>query len=149
MWFVAVISLCGISFLANLFLIYLACNQASTGGLWKRRYEDERQLLFSYWWWWGKCPLRCPYSSLTGIKFWRTQYGFNNLCPCSGKDTNTRVNTKVLSWPLTRALEADSSLLKIQRYYEVGEVLCLALRKAIGYDFELDIVLLVTVKLHC
>ncbi|XP_068721629.1 N-acetylglucosamine-1-phosphodiester alpha-N-acetylglucosaminidase-like [Montipora capricornis] len=45
-WFVAVISLCGISFLANLFLIYLACNRASTGGLWKRRYEDERQLLF-------------------------------------------------------------------------------------------------------
>lgn len=28
-WFVAVISLCAISLLANLFLIYLACNQAA------------------------------------------------------------------------------------------------------------------------
>ena len=45
-WFVAVISLCGISVLANLFLIYLACNQATRSAYWTRRIGDERQLLF-------------------------------------------------------------------------------------------------------
>lgn len=45
-WFVAVISLCGISFLANLFLIYLACNQATRSAYWTRRIGDERRLLF-------------------------------------------------------------------------------------------------------
>ena len=45
-WFIAVISLCGISLLANLILIYLACNQASRSAVWTRR-MGERQLLFS------------------------------------------------------------------------------------------------------
>ena len=45
-WFVAVISLFGISLLANLFLIYLACNQATRSAYWTRRIGDERQLLF-------------------------------------------------------------------------------------------------------
>ena len=45
-WFIAVISLCGISLLANLILIYLACNQASRSAIWNSR-MGERQLLFS------------------------------------------------------------------------------------------------------
>ena len=45
-WFIAVISLCGISLLANLILTYLACNQASRSAVWTRR-MGERQLLFS------------------------------------------------------------------------------------------------------
>jgi len=45
-WFVAVISLCGISLLANLFLIYLACNQATRRAVWKYR-RGEQELLFS------------------------------------------------------------------------------------------------------
>ena len=45
-WFIAVISLCGISLLANLILIYLACNQASRSAVWTSR-MGERQLLFS------------------------------------------------------------------------------------------------------
>lgn len=45
-WFIAVISLCGISLLANLILIYLACNQASRSAVWTHR-MGERQLLFS------------------------------------------------------------------------------------------------------
>ena len=45
-WFVAVISLCGISLLANLFLIYLACNQATRRAVWTYR-RGEQELLFS------------------------------------------------------------------------------------------------------
>ena len=45
-WFVAVISLCGISLLANLFLIYLACNQATRRAVWTYR-KGEQELLFS------------------------------------------------------------------------------------------------------
>ena len=44
-WFVAVISLCAVSLLANLFLIYLACNQATRSALWSKR-VGERELLF-------------------------------------------------------------------------------------------------------
>ena len=45
-WFVAVISLCGISILGNLVLIYLACNQATRRAVWAYR-KGEQELLFS------------------------------------------------------------------------------------------------------
>ena len=46
-FFHVVLSLCGISFLANLFLIYLGCNKATRSAYWTRRIGDERQLLFT------------------------------------------------------------------------------------------------------
>ena len=46
MWFVAVISLCAISVLANFFLVYLACNKA-TQRRFRIRQEREEKLLFS------------------------------------------------------------------------------------------------------
>lgn len=45
-WFVAVISLFALSLLANLFLIYLACNQATRRTLWTKQ-SGETRLLFS------------------------------------------------------------------------------------------------------
>ena len=44
-WFVAVASLLGISFLANLILIYLAFNQASRSALWRTRIGQAELLL--------------------------------------------------------------------------------------------------------